>query len=87
MFSFKFREMLYHISGIIQIKEKPAHITVYKIDDKVYKKGSVFFQLHRCVFLLAAYSSGAFHGSSCFTICSSVKSAVFAVFSSHVRYL
>ena len=43
MFSFKFREMLYHISGIIQIKEKPAHITVCKIDDKVYKKSSVFF--------------------------------------------
>ena len=82
MFSFKFREMLYHISGISQIKEKPAHITVCKIDDKVYKKGSVFFQLHRCVFLLAAHSSEAFHGSSCFTICSSVKSAVFAVFSS-----
>ena len=87
MFSFKFREMLYHISGVIQIKEKPAHITVCKIDNKVYKKGSVFFQLHHCVFLLAAHSSGVFHGSSCFTICSSVKSAVFAVFSSYVRYL
>ena len=46
MFPFKFRKVINHIPGIIQVEIFPAHVAVGKINHKIHKKSTVLFEFH-----------------------------------------
>jgi hypothetical protein len=46
MFPFKFRKVINHIPGIIQVEIFPAHVADGKIDYEIHQKGTVLFEFH-----------------------------------------